>query len=477
MIGAVSPWLECRYLPRVRPRPFSLLTALTLTVCSSGAPAETDAASASAGTTAVSWDSSSGDTGSTGAPTTDAPSTATSADASSSDSSSSSGDGTTGEPPLPDDEALLRKAIAGEVDPQEAMATIAGRGGLPVATADGDFLFACLCGQGEWNLVGDHNGWVDAPMAASGPLWWAEAEIPAPDGSLYKFREAGADLYVADPLGRRYDFDENGRYTLVRASAPHLERWFGLGGGDLSPRDLQVYVPADGVFTHTLYAHDGKNLFDPEAPFGYWKLQETVPPKMLVVGVDQTDGRHHEYTHVPDIVEVFGPGEVGGLGEAYADFIDGVVRPRMEAAYGPAEVVGTMGSSLGGLIALVIADRFPDRYDMAISMSGTVGWGSISLHNQTIIERYAAAGKRDFAIYVDSGGAGTCGDADQDGVDDDDPKANDNFCENAQLHAVLTDLGYDEGVDLWYEYAPGAPHSEAAWAARVDVPLAAFAAL
>jgi pimeloyl-ACP methyl ester carboxylesterase len=81
-----------------------------------------------------------------------------------------------------------------------------------------------------------------------------------------------------------------------------------------------------------------------------------------------------------------------------------------------------MGSSLGGLISLVIADRFPDRYDMAISMSGTVGWGSITLQNETILERYMAAGKRDFAIYVDSGGDGTCGDADMDGIDDDDPQ-------------------------------------------------------
>jgi len=462
----------------VRPRLLPLLAALTLSACSSGAPTDTAGESAPAtttlGTTAGSWPGSSGDT-SSGAPTTDASTTtAPTSTSDTGDSSSSSGDASTGEPPPPDDEALLRQAIAGAIDPQDAMATIAGRGGLPVATAEGGFLFACLCGPGEWGLVGDHNGWVDAPMTTAGPLWWAEAEVPAPDGSLYKFREAGADAYVADPLGRRYGFDANGRYSLVRASAPHLERWYGLADADIGPRDLQVYVPADGAFTHALYAHDGQNLFDPGAQFGYWKLQETVPPQMLVVGVDNTPARMDEYTHVPDIIQV---DEIGGQGLAYADFIDGVVRPRMEAAYGPAQVVGTMGSSLGGLISLVIADRFPDRYDMAISMSGTVGWGSISLHNETILERYIAAGKRDFAIYVDSGGDGTCGDADQDGIDDDDPQASDNYCENAQLHALLTGLGYDEGVDLWYVHAPGQPHNESAWAARVDVPLAAFAAL
>jgi hypothetical protein len=343
-----------------------------------------------------------------------------------------------------------------------------------VATATGGFLFACLCGQGDWNLVGDHNAWADAPMDTTGPLWWAEAEVPAPDGSLYKFHEATDDLYIADPLGRRYGFDDFGRYSIVRATAAHLERWYAIAGEGLQPRDLQVHVPTGGLFTHVLYVHDGQNLFDPDAIWGGWGLQKSVPPNMLIVGIDNTPARMDEYTHVPDIIDI---DEIGGQGETYADFVDGVVRPRMEAAYGPAAVVGTMGSSLGGLISLVIADRFPERYDMAITMSGTVGWGSIGLHNETIIERYAAAGKRGFAIYVDSGGGGTCGDADMDGIDDDDPQASDNYCENAQLLGILGDLGWVEGADLWYQYDPGAPHNEAAWGARVDVPLAAFASL
>lgn len=451
----------------MRPPPIAILAALTLTACSSGTPAAPEAGSSSSGLTADSWPDSSGALPTTGAATTGEPGST------SIDTSSSGADESTGEP-LRDDEALLRQAIAGEVDPQAALTTIVGRGGLPVATAAGGFLFACLCGPGVWNVGGDHNGWVDEPMSASGPLWWAELEIPAPEDSLYKFHQDGVVDWVADPLARRYGFDGFGRYSLVRARAPHLEQWFGLAGEGLAPRDLQVYVPADGVFSHALYAHDGQNLFDPKAPFGYWDLEASVPPQMLVVGIDQTAARFDEYTHVPDIIQV---DPVGGQGEAYADFIDGVVRPRMEAAYGPAQVVGTMGSSLGGLISLVIADRHPQRYDMAISMSGTVGWGSITLQNETIIQRYAAAGKRDFAIYLDSGGQGDCGDLDQDGTDDDDPAAKDNYCENAQLHALLTDLGYEEGVDHWYVYEPGAPHSEAAWAARVDVPLAAFAAL
>lgn len=415
-----------------------------------------------------------GEQATSGAGTT---SDATTSDATTDDATTD--DATTG-PTLSEDEVLMRAAIAGEVDPGTALTTIAGRGGLPVITSTGKFLFGCLCGPGTWNLSGMHNGWADTPMTATGPLVWAEVEVPTPDGSMYKFHDSDAPdevAFVADPLGRRYGFDGFGRFSLVRASAAHLERWYGLEGEGLGPRDLQVWVPKDGVFTHALYVHDGQNLFDPKPPppvVAGWDLQSSVPPKVLIVGIDNTGlGRMDEYTHVEDELD----GDVyGGQGEAYADLVEHTIRPRMEAAYGAAEVVGTMGSSLGGLIAYVIADRFPDRYAMAISLSGTMGWGSIGLHNETMIERYAAAGKRGFALYLDSGGEGSCVDADSDGIEDD-GSANDNYCENSQLREVLIAAGWAEGEDLWYVYEPGGKHDELHWANRVEVPMAAFAGL
>ncbi|MBL9100335.1 MAG: hypothetical protein JNL82_05225 [Myxococcales bacterium] len=389
--------------------------------------------------------------------------------------SATTGDGesSTGGPAPSEDEVLMRAAIAGEVDPGDALATIAGRGGLPVITTSESFLFGCLCGPGAWNLSGDHNRWTDAPLQATGPLLWAEAEVAAADGSLYKFHETGGDVWIADPLGRRYGFDDFGRYSLVRASAAHLERWYAMAGEGLQPRDLQVWVPQGGRFSHALYVHDGQNLFDPEAIWGGWRLQDSVPPGVLVVGIDNTPARMDEYTHVPDSLQ----GQVlGGQGDQYADFVENTVRPRMEAAYGAAEVVGTMGSSLGGLIAYAIADRFPERYAMAISLSGTMGWGSIEQHNETMIERYAAAGHRAFALYLDSGGQGVCADADADGIEDD-GDANDNYCENLQLKGELEAVGYVEGSDLWYVHDPAAEHSELFWADRVGVPMATFAGL
>src|SRR5262249_5555925 len=141
--------------------------------------------------------------------------------------------------------------------------------------------------------------------------------------------------------------------------------------------------------------------------------------------------------------------------------------------------VGVMGSSLGGLISFHLADHDPGDFAFAASLSGTMGWGSIGpgVHNQTMIERYQAHGHRSTVLYLDSGGGGNCVDSDGDGIQDDDPNATDNYCENAQMKNVLLSVGYAMNQDLFYVYAPGEQHDEMAWASRVMVPLQIFAGL
>jgi len=377
---------------------------------------------------------------------------------------------TDGEPAT--DEELLRASIAGEVPPEDALATISRRGGLPVETLEGSYLFACLCGPGTWQLAGDHDGWAGAEMAQAGELSWIEVAIFEPDGSIYKFYD-GEDLWVPDPMGRRYGYDDNGEFSLVAASGPHLERWYALAGFELGPRNLQVWVPQDGQFSHVLYAHDGQNLFDPQAPFGGWQFSESLPEGMLVVGINNTGlNRIYEYTHVVD--EIQGD-PVGGLGDNYADLVELEIRPLMEQAYGEADVVGTLGSSLGGLISFHLADRYPERYDMALSLSGSMGWGSIGegIMEPTMIERYLAAGHRSTALYLDSGGSGTCLDSDADMIEDDGDDF-DNFCVNNQFRDALASIGYTFDLDLWHWHELDAPHNEAAWALRLAYPLELF---
>ncbi|MBK8265769.1 MAG: hypothetical protein IPK80_31130 [Nannocystis sp.] len=428
----------------------------------------------SGGASASEAGSSEASASSTGS-TSDASDASTTAATTSADTGESEGESTSGGPILSEDELLLRQAIAGEVDPAEALATVADRGGLPVLTSTGGFLFACLCGDGAWQTVGDHNGWSGGAMTLSGALWWAEQAIATPEESKYKFFD-GEALYQADPWARRYGYDDFGEFSLVRSTAPHRERWYGISGEGLAPRSLYVWVPGPGAPSRALFAHDGQNLFGVAGMT--WKLHEMAPPGLLIVGIANTGSdRIDEYTHTTDVINGV---TMGGKGDAYAALVEETIRPKIEAAYGAAPTVGLLGSSLGGLISLHIADLYPERYDMVISMSATLGWGSRALNNPTMIEIYEAKGRRPFAIYLDSGGGDggmACVDADMDGIKDDNPAASDNYCENVQMRDTLAAIGHEFGVDLWHWFMPDAAHNEGAWGERMELPLSLFMGL
>lgn len=316
-------------------------------------------------------------------------------------------------------------------------------------------------------VPGDHDGWMGTPLTTDQGFSWAVIDASPGDG--YKLSDGS--LFEADPWARAYDYDLNGELSLVLPNAAHLERHF-VDGGTLLDRRLRVWVPS-GSATHVLYVHDGQNLFDPNAIWGGWNLQTSVPPNMLVVGIENTADRFDEYTHVPDDIGSV----VGGGGDEYADWVEGSIRPLIDSVYGEPPIIGIMGSSLGGLISLHTALRHPGRYDFAASLSGTLGWGSMTLQNETMIERWQSAGLQSTAVYLDSGGSGNCVDSDGDGIEDDDPNALDNYCETNQMRDVLAGVGYTFDLDLWHWYEAGAPHNEAAWAARVWRPLDIFAAL
>lgn len=407
------------------------------------------------------------------------------------------GSGDTGEtsPPENTDEDLLRALMAedspGTSRVEEVLSSIALSDGLPVRTRAGTFLFACACGSDDWSVAGDFDGWSGTPLTRNGSLHWAEVSIDAPQDSYYKLWDGGA-TWAADAWARRYTYDSYGEISLVRASAPHLERWplfqsaktpspGGWGPERLEPRTLRVWVPQDGAFDRVLFAHDGQNLFDPDAMWGGWHLQDSVPDGILVVGIDNTWERDWEYTHVEDFL---GDGWYGGGGDTYADFVQDQVRPFIAEKYGDASLHGLLGSSLGGLISFHVAGRHDGAWDFAASLSGTFGWGSIGADNPTLIQIFQDAGHRGTALYLDSGGgpdcpgsdAGACADRDGDGTMDD-VSLGDNYCETVQMRDTLAAAGYVYEEDLWHWHEPCAEHNEMAWAARVSLPLQVFAGL
>ena len=351
-------------------------------------------------------------------------------------------------------------------NPEAALLAQAGDSGWPAAV-EGGFLYVTT---GPLHLLaGDHDSWVGAAMTPDEGFHWLVLDTPA--GSRYKFTDQ--TTFTADPWSRAYEWDEFGQMSMRAPTGAHLERLHHVGGAGLSERTVRVWVPAEAP-THVLYVQDGQNLFNPDAIWGGWKLNTVAPSGMLIVGIDNTPARIDEYTHALDNI---GSGPVGGLASQYAELIDGTVRPLIAEHYSEPALVGVMGSSLGGLVSLYLGSLPAGGYDFVASLSGTVGWGSIGagVTNETVIERYAALGKLDVTIYLDSGGSGSgCPDSDMDGIHDDDDNASDNYCTNQQLNQTLMSAGWTAGQDLHYVHEPGAPHNEAAWAARVAVPVTLF---
>ena len=376
------------------------------------------------------------------------------------------------------DAELARDLIAGNVGVDEVMPEIAWSGGWPVDD-DGVWIFVYPESAGAPSLAGDFNEWAPAAMTAGDGFFWAEVEIADASGMKYKFVES--DDWFADEWSRSYTYDDFGRISYVAPTIDdfHLERWRGLDGAGLASRDVRVYVPPGVGPWPVLYMHDGQNLFDPESMWGGWRLQETLPTvaPMLVVGVDNTQDRFDEYTHVPDDI---GYGDVmGGEGDAYAALMHETLRPHIEARYLTSGKNGQLGSSLGGLISLNIAQLYPGEYEFAGSMSGTLGWGRFGLFNETMEERWLAD-PPPISVFVDSGGdagAGGCQDLNGDGSYADDPDATDNYCTSLGFAEALAADGFTWDQDLWHWYEPGEPHNEMAWAARVFRPLELFGAL
>ena len=363
------------------------------------------------------------------------------------------------------EEHYFHQCIAGEISIDEAFQLIEANSGFPIQTQQGTFIFAFQSPKSGWLLAGDHEDWNGEPMNQVGDLYWLERHIATPVNSRYKFRNH--DEWIADPRARRYAYDENGQISFVLASVKHIERWDCW----MTDRRIRVWVPDDGIFDRTLYIHDGQNIYDPEAIWGGWRLQDSLPDKILAVAIDNNAERLYNYTHTTDKINDV---EIGGDADEYLSRIEKEVLPQVAKMYGETTIKGVMGSSLGGLLAFYTIYRYPQLYKMAMSLSGTMGWGSFALNNKTMIDLFRAVGKRANYLYLDSGGGGSCIDSDGDGILDDGDSW-DNYATNIQMRDTLLELGYQMDVDLWHWYEANAPHNEAAWAGRVWRCLSHFA--
>ncbi|MGB3616873.1 MAG: alpha/beta hydrolase-fold protein [Catalinimonas sp.] len=116
-----------------------------------------------------------------------------------------------------------------------------------------------------------------------------------------------------------------------------------------------------------LYLQDGQNLADEGAPYGNWAVDKRLAAlrphgggEVIVVAVDHAEQRRLTEFAPFDHPE-YGPGEGG----RYVDFLTGVLKPQVDAAFRtrPERIhTGVGGSSMGGLISLYAGLVRPDVF-------------------------------------------------------------------------------------------------------------------
>lgn len=200
-----------------------------------------------------------------------------------------------------------------------------------------------------------------------------------------------------------------------------------------------------------LYMHDGQNLIDPLTSFmGIdWQVDETVTKlikagklkEIIVIGINNTKDRLEEYSD-------------SEKGNNYIKFLIEELKPFVDSNYrtlADAKNNAVMGSSMGGLIAFLIAWKHPDIFSMAGCLSS-----SFYYENDKIFETVKNYDKppKGLKIYLDHG--------------------EDGQTRGQKMFALLTQLGFVLGTNIDYYYARGAEHNEAAWAARLERPLLFF---
>jgi predicted alpha/beta superfamily hydrolase len=130
------------------------------------------------------------------------------------------------------------------------------------------------------------------------------------------------------------------------------------------------YQTATNTNYRVVYMQDGQNLFDDALSFaGEWGIDESMrdlmlmgDPGAIIVGIDNSAERLDEYS--PWVNPNYG----GGEGEAYIDFIKNTLKPYVDANYRTltnASNTAIAGSSMGGLISLYAAVKYPETFGKA----------------------------------------------------------------------------------------------------------------
>lgn len=316
------------------------------------------------------------------------------------------------------------------------------RGGHPLRWDRGRAMQAI--GPDLWRLEVDHDHPFEFKPLLNDERWAIGANAQLRPGAV-------RHLYPA--------FHETPGWVTVIPDSP---RFFG------HRHAVRVYHPPGYGQNETkrypvLYCTDGQNLFEPAGWRQEWRLDERATELILagwiepliIVGVDF---RSRFWELGPWRDDRMRDG--GGAGH-FAAYLVHEVKAMIDARYPTLrgnESTGLMGSSMGGLFALWTSRAYPHVYARVAALSPSFHWSARKMRGEIASSQAHEPQK----IYLDVG-TNELPDNEQSAI-----TMNDVW----QVADELMADGWDpRNGDLMVHVEPGATHSEADWARRLQYPL------
>lgn len=256
-----------------------------------------------------------------------------------------------------------------------------------------------------------------------------------------------------------------------------IQRHTNITSKFVTTRNVDVWIPPDYSENKrypVIYMHDGQNIFEPISSIGgvAWEMDKAITrlveakkiPSVIVVGVWNSDIRWREYMpqkayesagfekNRKSFVERAGGAPIS---DSYLKFLVEEVKPIVDTNYRTLpdrQNTYVMGSSMGGLISLYAISQYPDVFH---------GAGCLSTHWSAglseLVDEMAEMlpDPKSHKLYFDYGTKGL----------------DENYEPfQTQMNEHLLKAGYD-GSNWMTRKFEGADHNEAAWRARVEIPL------
>lgn len=221
------------------------------------------------------------------------------------------------------------------------------------------------------------------------------------------------DLEIASwskPAEKKHTATSNVKILSDNFSIPQLH----------TTRRIWLYLPPDYNTSHkrypVIYMQDGQNLFDDFTSFsGEWSVDETMDEiftktgqSAIVIGIENgATERLAEYSPWPNTKY-----KTLGKGDRYVDFVVKTLKPYIDKTYRTQRQSSKtliMGSSMGGLISLYAAVKYPNIFGKSAIFSPAFWFVSkdlkqyinINTHNLKQSKFYFVAGKNEDKTMVE----------------------------------------------------------------------------